>query len=108
MPVIKALSEGKAIQWYDDNTDTWVDAYGIDLEESAKSYRIKPEPKYRPFRNAEECWEEMKKHQPFGWVKYQDKKSYTLFCNVNDNCDLEADFENYNFIDGTPFGIKME
>ena len=30
-------------------------------------YRIKPE--YRPFANAEECIEEMKKHVPFGWVK---------------------------------------
>lgn len=32
-------------------------------------YRIKPEQKYRPFKDAEECWQEMQKHQPFGWVK---------------------------------------
>ena len=30
-------------------------------------YRIKPE--YRPFANAEECWCEMLKHKPFGWVE---------------------------------------
>lgn len=29
-------------------------------------YRIKPEPKYRPFKDAKECWQEMQKHQPFG------------------------------------------
>ena len=48
----------------------------------------------------------IKKHQPFGWVKYQDKKSYTLYCNVNDNCDFEADFADFNFVDGTLFGVE--
>ena len=23
---------------------------------------------YRPFENIKECWEEMLKHQPFGWI----------------------------------------
>lgn len=32
------------------------------------SYRIKPEPKYRPFKDAEECWQEMLKHEPFGYT----------------------------------------
>lgn len=27
------------------------------------------EPSYRPFKNQEECWNEMLKHEPFGWVK---------------------------------------
>lgn len=38
-------------------------------------YRIKPEPKFRPFKDAEECWQEMLKHQPFGWVKFKDTES---------------------------------
>ena len=36
---------------------------------NSQDYRIKPETKYRPFKDAEECFEEMKKHQPFGWIK---------------------------------------
>lgn len=24
--------------------------------------------KYRPFKGIEECWEEMMKHEPFGWI----------------------------------------
>lgn len=118
MPVIKALSEGKAVQWYDDNTDTWVDAYGIDLEESAKSYRIKPKPKYRPFKNADECWAEMQKHQPFGWLKRIGDNEYNLLTDVDGSVECEGvridgdgyfwDTANneYTFADGTPFGIK--
>ena len=76
LPFIQAFSEGKTIQskcitdemplWWDDNNPTF-EVDGFD-------YRIKPEPKYRPFANAEECIEEMKKHVPFGWVK--DKYSF--------------------------------
>lgn len=123
MPVIKALSEGKAVQWYDDNTDTWVDAYGIDLEESAKSYRIKPEPKYRPFKNADECWAEMQKHQPFGWLKRIGDNQYSLLTDVDGSkgfegvnidgegcrgCRWDKAKSEYTFADGTPFGIKVE
>lgn len=32
-----------------------------------QDYRIKPE--YRPFKDAKECFEEMQKHKPYGWVK---------------------------------------
>lgn len=39
-------------------------------------YRVKPEPKYRPFKDAEECWAEMLKHEPFGWVKAIPNKEY--------------------------------
>lgn len=118
MPVIKALSEGKAVQWYDDNTDTWVDAYGIDLEESAKSYRIKPEPKYRPFKNADECWTEMQKHQPFGWLKRIGWDQYALLTEMagpvgcegaridNEGFVWERITDQFTFADGTPFGIK--
>ena len=78
-------------------------------------YRIKTEPKYRPFKNKKECWEEMLKHQPFGWVK-----DVSRMCNiitireegiiVNTNAhsswyDLENSIH-LKFVDGTPFGIK--
>ena len=71
-------------------------------------YRIKPNSKYRPFKDAEECWQEMQKHQPFGWVKYKKENKYTVYCIIDGNCDFQADFEDFNFADGTPFGIKEE
>lgn len=108
MPLMQAMLEGKTIQCYCKLNKDWIDIDEIFIGNDISLYRIKPEPKYRPFKNAEECWTEMQKHQPFGWVKYQYKKSYTLFYNVNDNCDFEADFLDVTFVDGTPFGIKYE
>lgn len=106
LPIIQAFAEGKTIQsrfikgsniWWDDNNLSFGD--GVE-------YRIKPESKYRPFANAEECWQEMHKHQPFGWVKYKEENKYTTYCNIDGNCDFELDFEEYTFADETPFGIK--
>lgn len=67
-------------------------------------YRIKPEPKYRPFKNKEECWQEMQKHQPFGWVKTDE--GYEQVWHVNKGDDFNATFKTCTFADGTPFGIK--
>ena len=80
-------------------------------------FRIKPEPKFRPFKDAEECWTEMQKHQPFGWVKDRNGSAFVIekvdsrsFVEVYDEgtCALKEVFENYTFVDGTPFGIKVE
>lgn len=68
------------------------------------------EPKYRPFKDASECWQEMLKHQPFGWIKYKEKNCWVSIGIIEDiECDLkgyESSFEEYTFVDGTPFGIK--
>ena len=89
------------------------------------SFRIKPEPKYRPFKNKEECWSEMLKHQPFGWVMggkgYENfyHIEYVYSCNPynyhrvklsqNDmSFNYEHMFRDFTFIDGSPFGIKDE
>lgn len=80
------------------------------------NYRIKPE--YRPFANAEECIEEMKKHVPFGWVK--DKYSFCPIEMFGANFSKECIkccgtwftprklFKDATFLDGTPFGVKIE
>ena len=118
MPIIQAFAEGKAIEsrcikgdkslWYDDEDPSFDD----DLE-----YRIKPEPTYRPFKDAEECWKEMQKHQPFGWVKWNDVR-YNIYevssisvCLINGNCenmDFAYAYQKLTFADGNPFGVKVE
>ena len=85
LPIIKAFSEGKVIEsrcikgdkslWYDDEDPS----FDGDFE-----YRIKPEPKYRPFKDAEECWAEMLKHHPFGWVKDKETPKF-LVCKALGN-----------------------
>lgn len=118
LPIIKAFCEGKQIQFL---FDEWkdVDEIGIrEFLENPELYRIKPETKYRPFKDAEECWQEMQKHQPFGWMKFKDTEcGYYMLTSVaagvgvgiNDSLfSYERIFNDYTFADGTPFGVKVE
>lgn len=118
LPIIQAFSEGKDIE-----TKTgsgWISIGSMSFAGNPDSYRIKPEPKYRSFKNAEECWNEMQKHQPFGWVK--DKKDVhhrvlitavdddTCGMSLNGNAawSLSGIMDLFTFADGTPFGVKVE
>ena len=117
LPVIKAFSEGKGVE-----TKTgsgWISIENMSFAGNPDSYRIKPEPKYRPFANAEECWAEMQKHQPFGWVKDKKEGRYSLITSIYSDVkevyideisglSLYAFSSYYIFADGTPFGILKE
>lgn len=126
LPIIQAFAEGKIIQsrringmWIDLEMKTALNI--ISLIDEPQKYRIKPEPKYRPFTNADECWQEMQKHQPFGWVKDKERGHKVTITRVNDDENtgfmaingksewtLEGLMDYYTFADGTPFGIKVE
>ena len=119
LPVLQAFAEGKTIEsrcikgdkslWYDDEDPSFDDGF---------EYRIKPEPKFRPFKNAEECWQEMQKHQPFGWVKLKDTESgYYMLKGIASQVVIGFNeipfsykrvFEDYTFADELTFGIKVE
>ena len=117
LPIIQAYAEGKAIEsrcvkgdkslWYNDEDPSFDDDF---------EYRIKPEQRYRPFRDAKECWQEMQKHQPFGWVKstlFKDlalvKRVTTLYVEINrDIIDYKDALEKFTFADDTNFGVKVE
>lgn len=120
--IISAFAEGKVIQ-ISNEIGEWVDLTEREglpmgtLEETPDIFRVKPEPKYRPFANAEECWQEMLRHEPFGWVK--SKQTQNKFaCKIvgkcivigieNDAYTYDETFGNYTFTDGLPFGIKVE
>lgn len=121
---LQAIVEGKTIQMNEGAVwkDIDIDGQGIDISMLISCpflYRIKPEVKYRSFKNAEECLQEMSKHQPFGWIKC--KEGYFSIVYVNDeyaglgdrydSSILLASKNSYTdntFYDGTPFGIKEE
>lgn len=118
LPIIKAFSEGKEIEGiYKGTKSPWFKIKDMHFNEGI-IFRIKPEPKYRPFKNAEECWQEMMKHQPFGWVKDRNGSKFVIenvdsrggFVEVYDEgtCTFNEVFENRTFADGTPFGVKTE
>lgn len=117
LPIIKAFSEGKTLQ-IRQNGSKWIDIETASFTGFPSEYRIKPESTYRPFANAKECWAEMEKHQPFGWVK--DKKDgYYILITAVDNGDymslsgnsgwsFYSLMKDYTFADDIPFGIKKE
>ena len=122
LPIIQAWAEGKSIQHQTDSkswSDITKDLYPCN---HPAVYRIKPEQKYRPFKTKEGCWQEMLKHQPFGFIinKYsndycgvcrvfKDEKGIsriTFISNPYSDLDMEIVFDRFNFADGTPFGIN--
>ena len=127
LPIIKAFAEGKEIQ-YRNSFNEWIDIKkneGLSFIKTPLDYRIKPESQYRPFKTQEECWNEMLKHQPFGWAKSKKSERHFSIGSVlwdNDFNDVfvtfafdgmlgrssKSVFEDFTFDDGTPFGIKEE
>ena len=104
------------------NGNNWIDIDGEEegllldtLIDNPQYYRIKPEVKYRPFKNLKECLEEMQCHIPYGWIK-TDNNVHRLITLLDEDRILighrekiwtyEKIFESFNFMDGTPFGVK--
>ena len=121
-PIMQAFAEGRVIECRtkpsfiegSDVPNDWTEMKEIEFWNNIQ-YRVKPESKFRPFKDAEECWKEMQKHQPFGWVKstlFKDlalvKRVTTLYVEINrDIIDYKDALEKFTFADGTNFGVKM-
>ena len=110
LPIFKAFAEGKTIQTL--NEGKWCDLYNTDFKKSIDKYRIKPEPKFRPFKSQEECWLEMHKHPDFGWGLNNIGEYVNLSRISNDGIytkgdgfDLNKALKGFRFTDGKPFGI---
>lgn len=116
LPIIQAFAEGKTIEFRNKSFKEWTEINNPSFDPTITNYRIKPEPKYRPFKDAKECWQEMQKHQPFGWIKASHGKfliigfkNNVIAFGIKDNWqDYNYIFKSYTFADGTPFGIKEE
>lgn len=124
-PILQAFAEGKVIECRTkpsavegtDIPNDWTEMTEIEFWNNTE-YRTKSEPKYRPFKDAEECWQEMLKHQPF--IKYKviesSKDVYLIIQRIKtdgietdvERLDFETAFEWFTFADGTPFGVKLE
>ena len=122
-PILQAYAEGKVIESRTkpstvkgtDIPNDWTEMKEIEFWNNTE-YRVKPEPTYRPFKNGEECWQEMQKHNPFGWVKstlFKDldlvKRVTTLYVEINrDIIDYKDALDKFTFADDTNFGVKVE
>lgn len=121
LPIIQAYAEGRDIEYRTKGfNENWKKVTQIpELSFKSFEYRIKPEPKYRPFANAEECWQEMMKHQPFGWITRQGAFFYIIYiedklfgygsaCGTILHSSFNDVLKRFTFADGTPFGVKIE
>ena len=125
-PILQAYAEGKVIESRtkpsliegSDVPNDWTEMKEIEFWNNIE-YRIKPESTYRPFNNTKECWNEMQKHKPFGWLKDKNDGHYVLITCVDDDTfgmslngnaawSLYGIMDLFNFADGVPFGIKIE
>lgn len=124
-PILQAYAEGRVIECRtkpsfiegSDVPNDWTEMKEIEYWNNIE-YRIKPKSKYRPFKDIEECWTEMQKHQPFGWVQDKVSKAFynIAFLNVKNiyigTSNISHNYTdilfNFTFADGTPFGIKEE
>lgn len=114
-PILQAFAEGEAIECRTKPSavkgtsvpNDWTEIKEIGYWDNIE-YRIKPEPKYRPFKDAKECWQEMQKHQPIGYTKLIGEIEYSFITDVNDSINYSDAIKEYTFADGTPFGVKTE
>ena len=122
-PILQAFAEGKVIECMTkpsavkgtDVPNDWTEMKEIEFWNNTE-YRVKPEPTYRPFKNGEECWQEMQKHQPFGWVKSTLFKDFdlvqrvtTLYVEINrEIIDYKDALDKFTFADDNNFGVKVE
>lgn len=127
-PILQAYAEGRVIEcrtkpsalsksWQDMNE--WTEMKELEYWNNIE-YRIKQqsEAKFRPFKDAKECWAEMQKHQPVGFMKFKDTESgYYMLTSIargvgvgiNDSLfSYDRVFDDYTFADGLPFGVKVE
>lgn len=124
-PILQAYAEGRVIECRtkpsaieDENVpNEWVETKVIEFNDN-KEYRIKPnlepESEYRPFKDAEECWAEMLKHHPFGWVKSKENGYYSFITMLNnrfrlngyDGWRFDDTINKFTFADGTTFCVK--
>lgn len=116
LPILIAFAENKRIQYR--TREGWVDIPendGMPISNTAE-YRIKPDTKYRPFNSQKECFYEVDKHFPSGWVK-ETSTGILYFLNGISESGIVLPFKNMTFQeameaiefrDGTKFGKEVE
>ena len=122
-PILQAFAEGKVIEFKTKpgTISTSIPNEWTEMEEirfwSNVEYRINPDSKYRPFKDAEECWQEMLNHQPFGYTfdrlnNIRDCITKVATTGVSYDAPTVISFAEifgrFVFADGVPFGMKVE
>lgn len=114
-----AYAEGKNMEFSRWGAEDWRPCDNPSFQCNIYRYRVQPDPKYRPFENVDECFEEMKKHEPFGWIKNKalgyntnvymvDTRSVGFGFGSTCQYSYREIFDKFTFADGSLFGVKEE
>ena len=116
--IIKAYQDGKTIERKRFDRTEWesivyVEDYSFDFV--SNEYRIKPVPKYRPYKSVDEAFNEAEKHG--FWVKSKDKHSLFFIDSFEaagngdiyiGHCHVGAFIEKFLWLDDNiPCGVKI-
>lgn len=112
-----AYAEGKNIEFSRWGAEDWQPCDNPSFQFGSYQYRVQPDSGYRPFENVDECFEEMKKHEPFGWIKNKALGYNMNICTVDtrgigfgSTCQYSYReiFDKFTFADGSLFGVKRK
>lgn len=122
--VMEAYTEGKEIQVKHKADNVWADWVVYDDPEwdwNSYEYRIKPEDKYRPYKNTDEMIEDFKRRAEIAthemslpWIWIKSKKDgcrflISVFGAVAVDGILFSDLlDEYTYLDGSPCGMKED
>ncbi len=121
LSILEAFVKGEEVQKQD---VTGVNYYTVDeLNENVllfrpDEYRVKPRQTYQAFSGKKECWEEMLKHEPFGWIEAKSDRDPCLITEVRDDgfiinnqihefLGYDFAFSHFEFTDRKPFGKEI-
>lgn len=112
LPIITAWTEGRVIQVTDSEKVTWWDLHAYEsatMHFPPDQYRIKPEPKLRPWKP-----EEVPVGEKPLWIKSKDGKiksqivevqSITVWCGSS-IIHYDVLLEDWTLLDGSPCGVE--
>lgn len=114
--IMQAYVDGKEIEYYYSGSEKWKKSCDPSwIFFNGFKYRIKSEPKYRPYANAEEMDKAIQEHG--SWVKNKAtglRRQIASYCDrvfLSGNSDdyyYDDMLKLYTWQDGTPCGIIME
>lgn len=108
--VMQAYVDGCAIEILERGGGKgWHTVYDPGWDWNKYDYRVRGnDPKGRPYQDCEECWEDMKKHEPFGWLKHRKHGGFMPVPSVYNSLDFQQFHDAFTYVDGAPFGIVEE
>lgn len=85
--VMQAYADGKTIECYGYSyLNNWTEVENPKWDWWNYDYRVKQEPKYRPYKDAAECFKEVQKHQ---WWIILEQNQYRLITGIGDRYNTD-------------------